>query len=51
MSGKYLRQVRFPAQDVGAPWGFEGDTAYLPLHMGQSLLGVWSMKDSICFWT
>lgn len=46
LNGKYLRQVRFPAQDVGAPWGIAGDTAYVPLHMGQSLLGVWTMRDS-----
>jgi hypothetical protein len=43
---RFIRQVPFPSQDVGASWGVEGDSAFVPLHMGVSLLGVWSFPDS-----
>jgi hypothetical protein len=44
--GKYLREVRLNSRDAGSHWGWSHDTAYIPLHMGQHLVGIWSLHDS-----
>jgi hypothetical protein len=44
-SGRYLRQVTLPAQDVGGNWEVQGGMVRFALHMSPAVVGSWRMTD------
>lgn len=42
----FLRQIAFPSQDIGASWAVTEKAVFVPLHMGQQMIGRWREGDT-----